>query len=258
MTYISEFDNKYTNINWINIDDKNCIKEKYIVYVMVFPNGKVYVGKTNNFIRRMYRHKMNAFKYYSKYAVHCAMRKYKGKYDIRVIGIYDTEKEAYEQERGWVSYFDSFHKGYNMTPGGNGVGSGLDNPNANQPEYYEDNARSIKEIRAYFDRMGDLLYINDYCLVYANAQDSSKSNLFYLVDESKGEEYIKTKYGADAEYFENIKEAKEWGIKKLSESVSKALSGEREVVENERNVREQISEVKERVEILQELLEEVE
>jgi len=34
----------------------------HVVYLLTFPNGKKYVGITNNFARRMYQHK------------HCAMR----------------------------------------------------------------------------------------------------------------------------------------------------------------------------------------
>jgi len=44
-----------------------------------------------------------------------------GSFDVEEIDYCESEYEAYEHERHWINYYDSFNSGYNSTLGGEGV-----------------------------------------------------------------------------------------------------------------------------------------
>ena len=97
------------------------------IYTISFPpelTTKVYVGKTNNTDRRWNKHQYDA-RNGSKFAIHCALRKYGIENAIfEVISTCLKEEYANEAEIALIEQYDSFNNGYNMTAGGEGCGSG--------------------------------------------------------------------------------------------------------------------------------------
>lgn len=94
---------------------------KYLVYLLVFSNGKVYVGMTGGgFKKRMREHKAKSFSSCS-YALCRAIQKYtwesvKG----QIIKEYMDKEDAESLEKHLISYFNStsISFGYNLAIGG--------------------------------------------------------------------------------------------------------------------------------------------
>ena len=99
------------------------------IYRIAFPNGKSYIGKTNNFYRRKYEHYRASHpeKYPSKnerdekMPVHLAMRKYEnnGGYEYEILEECPEEKLD-EREKYWCNYYhsDIEENGYNVAKPG--------------------------------------------------------------------------------------------------------------------------------------------
>ena len=80
-------------------------------------NGKIYVGQTNKPKKRLWEHFQAAEKGHDSLLCY-AIRKY-GKENFVFEVIEDCEDSlANEREKYWISQFDSFENGYNMTTGG--------------------------------------------------------------------------------------------------------------------------------------------
>lgn len=95
------------------------------VYVMCFPNGKLYVGKARSLVRRLRDHRTCAKKGAGN-LLYRAIRKY-GWESICVIVLASLieEKEAYRLERVWIARLNAHGSGgYNETDGGEGLGHG--------------------------------------------------------------------------------------------------------------------------------------
>lgn len=91
----------------------------HVIYKINFSSGKVYVGQTNNFIARRNQHLSEARKG-EDFKVYRAMRKYnttKDDFEIIEENI-DNQELANDREIYWIAYYDSYHNGYNSTPGG--------------------------------------------------------------------------------------------------------------------------------------------
>ena len=93
-------------------------------------NGKVYIGQTINERDRYRRHILSSFNPKSRgynYHLHRAIRKYGVKnFEYMILQRHYVPKFLAKeilnnQELYYISYFDSFHNGYNMTKGGDGV-----------------------------------------------------------------------------------------------------------------------------------------
>ena len=101
----------------------------YEIYIATSPSGKCYIGLTSNFTRRKRDHIYKAFhmsstniKFLTRFKA--AIRKY-GEEKI-VWQVIDSAKDietAKELERRYVLHFNSHHKGYNMTDGGDSAGN---------------------------------------------------------------------------------------------------------------------------------------
>lgn len=99
------------------------LQEKIIgIYKINFPNGKVYIGLTNNIKRRMYEHFSDGR---NNMACHKAVVKYFSSYlDIDFEVLERLEEEDYqllsELEKKWIAHFKASDKnyGYNLTEGG--------------------------------------------------------------------------------------------------------------------------------------------
>ena len=86
-------------------------------------NGKIYIGQTIKPLnKRRIKHICEAFKY-QKTRFHRAIVKYGAenfKWEVLEDNIEDL-KNLDKREIYWISYFDSFNKGYNDTKGGNSI-----------------------------------------------------------------------------------------------------------------------------------------
>lgn len=92
------------------------------IYKINFPNGKSYIGLSNNIKRRINEHFRDGRK---DLPCHRAIVKYFNNIEDMDIEILETiEEEDYrvlsELERKWINYYDTFNKekGYNLTVGG--------------------------------------------------------------------------------------------------------------------------------------------
>ena len=90
----------------------------YIYKITNNINGNVYIGQTTGTIeKRFNEHKRDAIKG-CQYALHRAMRKY----GIDNFSIEEIEEclaeELNDREIYWISFYDSYYQGYNMTIGG--------------------------------------------------------------------------------------------------------------------------------------------
>jgi group I intron endonuclease len=84
-------------------------------------NSKIYIGKTVNFEKRKEAHIAKAVKYNSKFAIHRAIRKYGAEnFTFEIIESNIESNNINEKEIYYISLFESFTKGYNMTKGGDG------------------------------------------------------------------------------------------------------------------------------------------
>lgn len=93
---------------------------KYFLYKLTFPNGKVYIGQTNNFEKRMNGHK-NEKRVSRNCQVNNAIRKYGWENVLREVIAVSTESEIDALERNYISILDSTNRarGYNREGGGN-------------------------------------------------------------------------------------------------------------------------------------------
>lgn len=92
----------------------------HLIYKINFKSGKVYIGQTNNLQKRKTDHLKEA-RNGNDSKVYRAIRKYnttRDDFEILEINI-ETQEEADNRERYWISYYDSYRNGYNSTPGGN-------------------------------------------------------------------------------------------------------------------------------------------
>lgn len=91
----------------------------HVIYKINFSNGKVYIGQTNDFTARRNQHLSDAKKG-EDYKIYRAMRKYNTtKDDFEIIeSDLNSQDLANDREIYWIAFYDSYHNGYNSTPGG--------------------------------------------------------------------------------------------------------------------------------------------
>lgn len=94
--------------------------QKYIIYGLVFPNEKIYIGQTNNFNKRLSAHKNIKESYSNKY-LYYAIKKY-GWENIQKEMLLECNMEYADFfERAFIFGYDSMNEkfGYNLESGGN-------------------------------------------------------------------------------------------------------------------------------------------
>lgn len=90
---------------------------KYIYKIQNLINNKVYIGQTKNFKVRFKNHRFCG-KQDSDYPLYHEMFVYGiDKFDFSIIEYID-DIYADDRERYWISYYNSFNKGYNQQTGG--------------------------------------------------------------------------------------------------------------------------------------------
>lgn len=105
-------------------------KDIYIIKNSI--NNKVYIGQSTNAEYRWKRHIWDA-KYESKYGINKSiLHKAMMKYGIEnfYYEILESQIDNYnDREKYWIDYYKSITpNGYNITPGGQGTGEGIDHP----------------------------------------------------------------------------------------------------------------------------------
>lgn len=85
-------------------------------------NGKLYIGKTNDYKRRIQRHKHNS----ENQPLNRAIKKYgTSNFYFQEFQYFSSEEECYEMERYWIQYLkDQNINLYNIAEGGNRIFSG--------------------------------------------------------------------------------------------------------------------------------------
>lgn len=99
------------------------------IYKINFPNGKSYIGLSNNILRRIKEHNYDK----RQPVLFNAIKKYGKIYDFEILEIITniSDRELLkQQEEYWIKYYNTNNKnfGYNLTPGGDGYMK-LYNPN---------------------------------------------------------------------------------------------------------------------------------
>jgi group I intron endonuclease len=102
--------------------------ELNIIYKLTSPSGKVYIGRTQNFERRMIEHKSAANKIFNR-SLYKAIRKYGwDSFKTEILAECDNEDTAQIVEETLIKKFNSVKLGYNDTYGGSGRNMFKDNP----------------------------------------------------------------------------------------------------------------------------------
>lgn len=109
----------------------------YVYSIFNHINGKIYIGKTNNYYTRWQHHKRvskgGKIKYpRAYYTIHAAIAKYgDNNFEFTVLQSFEKEDMAYLAEKYWIEFFKSLKTeyGYNKSSGGVGSGSGINSPN---------------------------------------------------------------------------------------------------------------------------------
>jgi len=95
-----------------------------VIYKIVSPNGKVYIGRASDFNRRMIEHKSTATKTYSskyQYALYRAIRKYGwDNFTKEILIETDDEQLLKKLEEEFILAYDAVKRGYNNTYGSDG------------------------------------------------------------------------------------------------------------------------------------------
>lgn len=104
------------------------------IYKLNFPNGKCYIGLSNNIRKRVWKHNHDDYKLHR--VVGNAIHYYGELTEFEVLEEINVTNRALmnEREKYWIQYYKSNQSeyGYNITEGGDGgnTGSGVDNPAA--------------------------------------------------------------------------------------------------------------------------------
>lgn len=98
---------------------------KGLIYMIKFPNGKIYIGKTISSVNKRIRDHISEAKRGSRLKVHNAMKKYNYKIQISILEDSILESELSQKEIFYIAKYNStkHNIGYNMTYGGEGVSS---------------------------------------------------------------------------------------------------------------------------------------
>lgn len=121
----------------------------HLIYKINFPNGKVYVGQTNNLKKRITDHLKEARKG-SQIKVYRAIRKYSITRDNFEVIEDNLENSDITNEREiyWIAFYDSFKNGYNSTPGGDASNISLKGENSSRAIFTNEEVRIIRVLRA--------------------------------------------------------------------------------------------------------------
>lgn len=102
------------------------------IYKLNYPNGKIYIGQSNDIKRRMYEHNnINRLKNHYNSPCDLAIQKYGRLEEVEILEIIEDSNLLDEKEKYWISFYHSDNKeiGYNLTNGGKSL-NGEYHPNS--------------------------------------------------------------------------------------------------------------------------------
>ena len=102
------------------------------IYSINFDNGKKYIGMSERVKERLWEHLKSKNDLTDILPVHQAMRKHDFNFEL-LEECHGSREEMGEREKYWINFYNTFKdksKGYNLTPGGDGMCCGVDNPAA--------------------------------------------------------------------------------------------------------------------------------
>lgn len=94
------------------------------IYILVSPNGKIYVGQSRKLRKRFYEHSrlLRRGKHHNKYLQN-SYNKYNGEgFFACVIEYVEDPSKLTETETWWINKFNSFENGFNLTPAADSTG----------------------------------------------------------------------------------------------------------------------------------------
>ena len=200
-------------------------------------NGKVYIGQTITPIKnRMYKHYSQARNGKNITGIDAAIKKY-GKENFEVEQILECPNEDLDlQEKFYISKYNSFENGYNLTIGGQLSTTSL-NININEAISKYQEIKSVEETAKYFNCCSETMSK----LLKANGIEIKKHlNLDNLKNGCKFKEGDHTKAVKIIEFnftFNSLKDCAQWlldngysnakNMELARKSLSRALNGER-------------------------------
>lgn len=96
----------------------------YIYMIENKESGKKYIGRTVNYYKRMWSHKKSKNNLHGSYIDRSIQKHGEDNFNFKIIGEYERS-ELPEKEKEYIKKYNTYKgKGYNLTPGGEGVGKG--------------------------------------------------------------------------------------------------------------------------------------
>ena len=123
------------------------------IYKLNYPNGKIYIGFSNDIKRRIYEHNnINRLLNHKNMPCDLAIKKYGTFDEIEILEYISNIEKLGEREQYWIQYYHSNNKniGYNLTIGGDN--SLLTDENATNAVFTNLQVYDIRKRRFYGER----------------------------------------------------------------------------------------------------------
>jgi group I intron endonuclease len=109
---------------------------EHVIYKLTSPTGKIYIGRTCDFDKRMIEHKHCALTKKMNNSLYKAIRKYGWEnFTKEIIGKVNDKENAQLLEEALIRQYDSVKKGYNDTYVGGGGNQFEDMPNKKMEQF---------------------------------------------------------------------------------------------------------------------------
>lgn len=127
------------------------------IYKLNYPNGKIYIGFSNDIKRRMYEHNnIKRLETHKQFPCDLAIKKYGLFEEVEILEYITDISKLGEREKYWIQFYHSDNEeiGYNLTPGGDQ--SMLFGENATNSIFTNDQVLNIRKRRFLGERKCDV------------------------------------------------------------------------------------------------------